>query len=70
MEVNDKKTIITPVTTAEYYAGKDMSKIAIRPFNSKLDKTKLKDNFYTLPAWEDATKRCSDELSKVYTIKR
>ena len=70
MEINKKNTIITPVTTAEYYAGKDMSLIATRPFNSKLDKTKLKENFYTLPTWEDATRRYSDELSKVYTIKR
>ena len=70
MKVNDRKTTITPVTTAEYYAGKDMSKIATRPFNSKLDKTKLAEKFYTLPTWQDATLRYSDELHKVYTIKR
>ena len=45
--------------------GKDMSKIAYRPRNSKLDKSKLVENgFYLLPSWQDATERYSKELKK------
>ena len=47
------KTKVTPVTTAEYGLSK-----AVRPFNSRLDKTKLSDNGFTrLPDWKDALTR-------------
>ena len=45
------------VTTSEYekIAGKTVAK---RPFNSRLDKSKLVENgFKLLPEWQDATKR-------------
>ena len=45
------------VTTAEYekIAGKTVAK---RPFNSRLDKSKLVENgFKPLPEWQDATRR-------------
>lgn len=46
-------TKVTPVTTAEYGLSK-----AARPFNSRLDKSKLKENgFEPLPDWRDALKR-------------
>lgn len=64
MESNGKETVINPVTTEEYYAGKDMSKIAYRPRNSKLDKSKLEEEFYRLPSWQDATDRYCKELKK------
>ena len=63
MESNDKKTIIKPVTTEEYYRGKDM---AYRPHNSKLDKTKLQEaGFELLPSWQDAVDRYNKELKTV-----
>ena len=44
---------VLPVTTAEYGESK-----AKRPFNSRLDKSKLTDNgFQPLPAWQDALER-------------
>ncbi|MBQ6355048.1 dTDP-4-dehydrorhamnose reductase [Candidatus Saccharibacteria bacterium] len=44
---------VTPVTTAEYGLSK-----AKRPFNSRLDKSKLKENgFALLPTWQDALSR-------------
>ena len=44
---------VLPVTTAEYGESK-----AKRPFNSRLDKSKLKENgFQPLPAWQDALER-------------
>jgi dTDP-4-dehydrorhamnose reductase len=47
------KTKITPVTTAEYGISK-----AARPFNSRLDKSKLVENgFKPLPTWQDALER-------------
>jgi len=65
MEINEKETKINPVTTEEYYAGKDMSKIAYRPRNSKLDKAKLEEaGFDRLPSWQDATKRYCKQLKK------
>ena len=70
MKSNGKTTNIIPVTTDEYYKGKDMSEIAYRPHNSKLDKTKLSENFYLLPSWEDATDRYSEELKKGHARKR
>lgn len=46
-------TNIVPVTTAEYGLSK-----AARPFNSRLDKSKLVENGFTpLPDWKDALKR-------------
>ena len=66
MESNNKKTLIKPVTTEEYYEGKDMSTIAYRPRNSKLDKTKLKEaGFELLPSWQDATDRYCKELKMI-----
>lgn len=51
-------TKVTPVTTEEYGLS-----TAVRPFNSRLDKQKLKDNGFTpLPTWQDAVKRYIDAL--------
>lgn len=51
-------TQVTPVTTAEYGLSK-----AARPFNSRLDKSKLKENGFTpLPAWQDALARYLKEI--------
>lgn len=47
------KVKVTPVTTEEYGISK-----AKRPFNSRLDKSKLEANgFRPLPAWQDALER-------------
>lgn len=47
------KTVVNPVTTAEYGISK-----AKRPFNSRLDKSKLKEmGFEPLPTWQDALSR-------------
>lgn len=47
------KTTVIPVTTAEYGLNK-----AARPFNSRLDKTKLIEaGFKPLPDWQDAVRR-------------
>ncbi len=49
---------VTPVTTAEYGVSK-----AARPFNSRLDKSKLSDNgFERLPTWQDALGRYLKEI--------
>lgn len=49
---------VTPVTTAEYGLSK-----AARPFNSRLDKSKLALNgFAPLPHWHDALKRYLKEI--------
>lgn len=51
-------TKVIPVTTAEYGLSK-----AKRPFNSRLDKSKLiKSGFKPLPEWQDALKRYLIEL--------
>lgn len=51
-------TKVTPVTTAEYGISK-----AARPFNSRLDKSKLTENGFTpLPEWKDALKRYLEEV--------
>lgn len=51
-------TNVVPVTTAEYGLSK-----AERPFNSRLDKSKLADNgFQPLPAWQDALSRYLKEI--------
>ena len=63
MKSNDKNTKINHVTTEKYYEGKDMSQIAYRPRNSKLDKSKLVEaGFEMLPSWQDAVDRYCDEL--------
>lgn len=55
-----EKVTVTPVTTAEYGASK-----AKRPFNSRLDKSKLIQNGFTpLPTWQDAVKRYLEELEE------
>lgn len=47
------KTKVTPVSTEEYGLSK-----AARPFNSRLDKSKLIENGFTpLPTWQDAVSR-------------
>ena len=47
------ETRVTPVTTAEYGLSK-----AARPFNSRLDKSKLVEAGFTpLPTWQDAVSR-------------
>ena len=47
------QTKVIPVTTAEYGLSK-----AKRPFNSRLDKSKLVENgFELLPTWKDALRR-------------
>lgn len=47
------KTKVIPVTTEEYGLSK-----AARPFNSRLDKSKLVENgFRPLPTWQDAVSR-------------
>lgn len=51
-------TRVIPVTTAEYGLSK-----AVRPFNSRLDKSKLIENgFEPLPPWQDALCRYLKEL--------
>ena len=51
-------TQVVPVTTAEYGLSK-----AARPFNSRLDKTKLVESgFAPLPDWQDALGRYLDAL--------
>lgn len=51
-------TKVTPVSTAEYGLSK-----AARPFNSRLDKSKLvKEGFTPLPTWQDALARYISEL--------
>jgi len=51
-------TKVTPVTTEEYGLSK-----AARPFNSRLDKSKLKENgFEPLPDWKDALERYLKEI--------
>lgn len=51
-------TKVVPVTTAEYGLSK-----AKRPFNSRLDKSKLPEKgFKPLPTWQDAVKRYLREI--------
>lgn len=52
-------TKVLPVTTEEYGISK-----AARPFNSRLDKSKLvKNGFTPLPTWQDALSRYLKELN-------
>ena len=53
-----EKVTVTPVTTEDYGVSK-----AKRPFNSRLDKSKLTANgFNLLPTWQDAVKRYLAEI--------
>lgn len=57
-EYAPEKVSVIPVTTAEYGASK-----AKRPFNSRLDKSKLVQNGFTpLPDWKDALGRYLKEI--------
>ena len=52
-------TEVIPVTTMEYGLSK-----AARPFNSRLDKSKLvKNGFEPLPSWKDALSRYLEEIN-------
>lgn len=54
------ETKVIPVTTEEYGLSK-----AARPFNSRLDKSKLAENgFKPLPDWKDALKRYLEIIEK------
>ena len=54
-------TKVIPVTTAEYGLSK-----AKRPFNSRLDKSKLiKAGFKPLPTWQDALGRYLKEIGEI-----
>ena len=53
-------TQVVPVTTAEYGLSK-----AARPFNSRLDKSKLVEaGFAPLPTWQDALHRYLQEIGQ------
>lgn len=57
-EYDETHLTVQPVTTAEYGASK-----AKRPFNSRLDKSKLVENgFQPLPTWRDALQRYLREI--------
>lgn len=57
-EYSEDKVNVLPVTTAEYGVSK-----AARPFNSRLDKSKLTENGFTpLPTWQDALRRYLTEI--------
>ncbi len=57
-EYSATRLTVTPVTTAEYGVSK-----AARPFNSRLDKSKLAENGFTpLPTWQDALSRYLKEI--------
>lgn len=57
-EYSSENLTVAPVTTAEYGASK-----AARPFNSRLDKSKLTENGFTpLPTWQDALARYLQEI--------
>ena len=54
------KTEVLPVTMAEYGLSK-----AARPFNSRLDKSKLVEAGFTpLPTWQDALSRYLKEIEQ------
>ena len=57
-EYSEDRLKVEPVTTAEYGISK-----AKRPFNSRLDKSKLREcGFEPLPAWQDALHRYLKEI--------
>lgn len=58
-EYSQENLTVVPVTTAEYGISR-----AVRPFNSRLDKTKLvEQGFIPLPTWQDALSRYLQEIS-------
>lgn len=58
-EYSEDRLTVVPVTTAEYGVSK-----AARPFNSRLDKSKLVENgFKPLPTWQDALHRYLQEIN-------
>ena len=58
MEYSEERLTVSPVTTAEYGISK-----AARPFNSRLDRSKLvKNGFTPLPTWQDALSRYLKEI--------
>ena len=60
MRAAGRSTRIIPVTSAEYGASK-----AARPYNSRLDKSKLAENGFTLlPPWKDALRRYLKEIER------
>lgn len=60
-EYSEERVQVVPVTTEEYGVSK-----AARPFNSRLDKSKLiKNGFEPLPSWKDALGRYLKELDIV-----
>ena len=57
-EYSEDRICVVPVSTEEYGASK-----AKRPFNSRLDKSKLTENGFTpLPTWQDALQRYLQEV--------
>ena len=60
-ESNKKSVKVNKVTTEEYLELTG-TKQAYRPRNSKLDKSKLEENFGLLPTWKDAVNRYNIEL--------
>lgn len=57
-EYSEEKVQVVPVTTKEYGLSK-----AARPFNSRLDRSKLQESGFTpLPDWQDAVGRYLQEL--------
>lgn len=57
-EYRTERLTVAPVTTAEYGVSK-----AARPFNSRLDKSKLAEAGFTpLPTWQDALSRYLKEI--------
>lgn len=60
---SNKLVKVNKVTTEEYLEITG-TKQAYRPRNSRLDKSKLEENFELLPTWEDAVLRYNIELQK------
>ena len=57
-EYSEERLSVAPVTTAEYGISK-----AARPFNIRLDRSKLVENGFTpLPTWQDALNRYLREI--------
>ena len=58
-EYSVERLTVLPVTTKEYGISK-----AARPFNSRLDKSKLIENgFHPLPTWQNALERYLNEIN-------
>lgn len=51
--------------TVNHIESKDYPQKATRPKNSRMNKDKLKENFYSLPTWEDALDRYLKEIKDV-----